>query len=170
MRRSFPCTCPTRRRPTSARLSRKRCARAPSSRHRVVSKEDALRRFKQNFGALAEAAGDLAANPLPASVEVRLRPNANPAAGRVARAEGCGARRRRRRALRPPMDSAADARRRRRPRWRLRARGAARVCGRADGGQRRPARACSPGAKRFTSCSSSARRSPTSAVRSSSRD
>ena len=43
-----------------------------------VSKEDALRRFKQNFGALAEAAGDLSANPLPASVEVRLRPNANP--------------------------------------------------------------------------------------------
>ena len=44
----------------------------------VVSKEDALRRFKQNFGALAEAAGDLTANPLPASIEVRLRPNANP--------------------------------------------------------------------------------------------
>ena len=45
----------------------------------LVSKEDALRRFKQNFGTLAEAAGDLTANPLPASVEVRLRPNANPA-------------------------------------------------------------------------------------------
>jgi len=45
----------------------------------VVSKDDALRRFKQNFGTLAEAAGDLAANPLPASVEVRLRSNANPA-------------------------------------------------------------------------------------------
>jgi cell division transport system permease protein len=44
----------------------------------VVSKEDALRRFKQNFGTLAEAAGDLTANPLPASIEVRLRPNANP--------------------------------------------------------------------------------------------
>jgi cell division transport system permease protein len=44
-----------------------------------VSKEDALRRFKQNFGALAEAAGDVSANPLPASIEVRLRPNANPA-------------------------------------------------------------------------------------------
>jgi cell division transport system permease protein len=44
----------------------------------VVSKEDALRRFKQNFGVLAEAAGDLTANPLPGSVEVRLRPNANP--------------------------------------------------------------------------------------------
>ncbi len=43
-----------------------------------VSKEDALRRFKQNFGALAEAAGDLSSNPLPASAEVRLRPNANP--------------------------------------------------------------------------------------------
>jgi cell division transport system permease protein len=44
----------------------------------VVSKEDALGRFKRNFGALADAAGDLAANPLPASVEVRLRPNAHP--------------------------------------------------------------------------------------------
>jgi cell division transport system permease protein len=45
----------------------------------AVTKEDALRRFKQNFATLAEAAGDLSANPLPASVEVRLRPNANPA-------------------------------------------------------------------------------------------
>jgi cell division transport system permease protein len=44
----------------------------------IVSKEDALQRFKQNFGVLAEAAGDLTANPLPGSVEVRLRPNANP--------------------------------------------------------------------------------------------
>jgi cell division transport system permease protein len=43
-----------------------------------MSKEDALRRFKQNFGALAEAAGGLSSNPLPASIEVRLRPNANP--------------------------------------------------------------------------------------------
>jgi cell division transport system permease protein len=44
-----------------------------------VSKADALRRFKQNFGALAQAAGDLDSNPLPASLEVRLRPNAAPA-------------------------------------------------------------------------------------------
>ena len=44
----------------------------------AVSKEDALRRFKQNFATLAEATGDPAANPLPASVEVRLRQNANP--------------------------------------------------------------------------------------------
>ena len=43
-----------------------------------VSKEDALRRFKQNFGTIAEAAGDITGNPLPASLEVRLRPNANP--------------------------------------------------------------------------------------------
>lgn len=42
-----------------------------------VSKEEALRRFKQNFGALADAAGDVTANPLPASLEVRLRPGAN---------------------------------------------------------------------------------------------
>ncbi len=45
----------------------------------VVPKEEAFRRFKQNFGTLADAAGDLAANPLPASVEVRLRPNADAA-------------------------------------------------------------------------------------------
>lgn len=45
----------------------------------AVSKDEALRRFKQNFGTLAEAAGDLNANPLPASFEVRLRPNADPA-------------------------------------------------------------------------------------------
>jgi cell division transport system permease protein len=45
----------------------------------AVSKEDALRRFKQNFGTLADSAGDLGANPLPASVEVRLRPAAHPA-------------------------------------------------------------------------------------------
>jgi cell division transport system permease protein len=44
----------------------------------TVSKQDALRRFKQNFGRLAEAAAELPANPLPASLEVRLRPNADP--------------------------------------------------------------------------------------------
>jgi cell division transport system permease protein len=43
-----------------------------------VSKEDALRRFKQNFSTLADAAGDPSASPLPASLEVRLRTNANP--------------------------------------------------------------------------------------------
>jgi cell division transport system permease protein len=45
----------------------------------MVSKEEALRRFKQNFSALADAAGELAANPLPASFEVRLQPGATPA-------------------------------------------------------------------------------------------
>lgn len=44
----------------------------------AVSKEDALKRFRQNFSTLAETTGDLPANPLPASIEVRLRPNANP--------------------------------------------------------------------------------------------
>ena len=44
-----------------------------------VSKEEALRRFKQNFSALADATG-LDANPLPASFEVRLRSNADPTA------------------------------------------------------------------------------------------
>jgi cell division transport system permease protein len=45
----------------------------------AVSKDEALRRFKQNFGTLAEMAGDVNANPMPASIEVRLRPNADPA-------------------------------------------------------------------------------------------
>jgi cell division transport system permease protein len=44
----------------------------------AVSKADALKRFKQTFATLADAAGDLPANPLPASLEVRLRANANP--------------------------------------------------------------------------------------------
>jgi cell division transport system permease protein len=59
----------------------------------AVSKDDALKRFKQNFAALAEAAGDLPANPLPASIEVRLKGNANPSevaalADRAARLAG----------------------------------------------------------------------------------
>jgi len=45
----------------------------------IVSKEEALRRFEQNFAALAEAARALPANPLPASIEVRLRPGSSPA-------------------------------------------------------------------------------------------
>ena len=45
----------------------------------VVSKDEALRRFKENFGALADSAADLPSNPLPESVEVRLRPDAEPA-------------------------------------------------------------------------------------------
>jgi cell division transport system permease protein len=45
----------------------------------MVSKEEALRRFKENFSALAEAAGELPSNPLPASIEVRLRQDADPA-------------------------------------------------------------------------------------------
>lgn len=45
----------------------------------LISKEEALRRFKENFGALAEATSDLEENPLPASIEVRLVPGANPA-------------------------------------------------------------------------------------------
>src|SRR5437764_6934493 len=43
----------------------------------VVSKDEALRRFKNNFGELATAAQDLPENPLPASIEVRLVANAN---------------------------------------------------------------------------------------------
>src|SRR6476620_214075 len=45
----------------------------------LVSKDEALRRFKQNFSALAAAIGDMDRNPLPASVEVRLAPDADPA-------------------------------------------------------------------------------------------
>lgn len=43
----------------------------------VISKDDALRRFKLHFGALAAASGDIPDNPLPASIEVRLIPNAD---------------------------------------------------------------------------------------------
>jgi len=44
----------------------------------TISKDEALRRFKQNFGALAQATGDLQENPLPASIEVRLVADADP--------------------------------------------------------------------------------------------
>ena len=59
----------------------------------VVSKEEALLRFKQNFAALAEAAAEMTSNPLPASVEVRLRPGADPVeveklAGKMAASPG----------------------------------------------------------------------------------
>ncbi len=46
----------------------------------VVSKEEALRRFRQNFSALADATTGTEGNPLPSSLEVRLRSNADPAA------------------------------------------------------------------------------------------
>ncbi len=42
--------------------------------HEYVSKADALARFKQTFGDLAAAVDGLSGNPLPASLEVRLRP------------------------------------------------------------------------------------------------
>ena len=76
--------------PTSGRPSSRRSAQsAVVSALESVSKEDALHRFKQNFATLAEAAGDLPANPLPASIEVRLRPNANPSdVGRARRQSG----------------------------------------------------------------------------------
>jgi cell division transport system permease protein len=46
-----------------------------------VSKADALVRFKQTFGDLSGAIDTLGENPLPASVEVRLKPGAEAAAG-----------------------------------------------------------------------------------------
>src|SRR6185436_17592419 len=45
----------------------------------TVSKDEALKRFRRNFGDLAAAVGDLPENPLPASIEVRLLPAADPA-------------------------------------------------------------------------------------------
>lgn len=42
--------------------------------HEYVSKADALARFKQTFGDLAAAVDGIGTNPLPASLEVRLRP------------------------------------------------------------------------------------------------
>src|SRR6188768_508898 len=45
----------------------------------TISKAEALNRFKKNFGELAAAAGELPENPLPASIEVRLLPTADPA-------------------------------------------------------------------------------------------
>jgi cell division transport system permease protein len=44
----------------------------------VITKEEALRRFKQNFGSLAEATDGLPENPLPASIEVRILSSAHP--------------------------------------------------------------------------------------------
>jgi cell division transport system permease protein len=44
--------------------------------HEYVSKSDALARFKQTFGDLASTVDSLGDNPLPASIEVRLRPGA----------------------------------------------------------------------------------------------
>ena len=46
-----------------------------------VSKAEALVRFKQTFGDLSGAIDTLGENPLPASVEVRLKPGAEAAAG-----------------------------------------------------------------------------------------
>jgi cell division transport system permease protein len=42
--------------------------------HEYVSKSDALARFRQTFGDLAAAVDGVGGNPLPASLEVRLRP------------------------------------------------------------------------------------------------
>jgi len=49
--------------------------------HEYVSKAEALRRFKQTFGDLATAVDNVGGNPLPASVEVRLRPGATAGSG-----------------------------------------------------------------------------------------
>jgi cell division transport system permease protein len=49
--------------------------------HEYVSKGDALLRFKQTFGELAAAVDGLGDNPLPASIEVRLRPGPGAGAG-----------------------------------------------------------------------------------------
>jgi cell division transport system permease protein len=49
--------------------------------HEYVSKADALSRFKQTFGDLAAAVDGAGGNPLPASLEVRLRPGPGVSAG-----------------------------------------------------------------------------------------
>jgi cell division transport system permease protein len=49
--------------------------------HEYVSKSDALARFKQTFGDLAAAVDGVGGNPLPASLEVRLRPGPGVSAG-----------------------------------------------------------------------------------------
>jgi cell division transport system permease protein len=49
--------------------------------HEYVSKADALSRFKQTFGDLATAIDGVGNNPLPASLEVRLRPGPGVSAG-----------------------------------------------------------------------------------------
>jgi cell division transport system permease protein len=51
------------------------------STHEYVSKADALIRFKQTFGDLAVAIDGLGDNPLPASIEVHLRPGPGATAG-----------------------------------------------------------------------------------------
>ena len=49
--------------------------------HEYVSKADALLRFKQTFGDLSGTIETLGGNPLPASIEVRLKPDAGASAG-----------------------------------------------------------------------------------------
>src|SRR5882672_7222005 len=49
--------------------------------HEYVSKPDALARFKQTFGDLAAAVDGVGSNPLPASLEVRLRPGPGVSSG-----------------------------------------------------------------------------------------
>ena len=49
--------------------------------HEYVSKTEALARFKQTFGDLAAAVDGVGGNPLPASLEVRLRPGPGTGAG-----------------------------------------------------------------------------------------
>src|SRR5881392_3160988 len=59
-------------------------ALAPSplvAAHEYVSKSAALARFKQTFGDLAAAVDGVGGNPLPASLEVRLRPGPGVSAG-----------------------------------------------------------------------------------------
>jgi cell division transport system permease protein len=49
--------------------------------HEFVSKADALARFKQTFTDLSNAVDSLGENPLPASIEVRVRPGAAAGSG-----------------------------------------------------------------------------------------
>jgi cell division protein FtsX len=102
-----------------------------SDRREYVSKTQALTRFRNQFADLASLTDDFDDNPFPASVEVRVRPDA----ARIGRADTLvRSLARRRRALRPRMAYPnVDGPRRGTPRW-IRARLVDGVCG---GGDRR---------------------------------
>jgi cell division transport system permease protein len=61
---------------TRTTLARDLGAHAAVAEVSYVSKDDALQRFRQDFPELSDVAGSLDTNPFPASLEVRLRPEA----------------------------------------------------------------------------------------------
>ncbi len=61
---------------TRASIERDLGAHAAVAAVSYVSKDEALERFREDFPELSDVAGSLEANPFPASLEVRLRPEA----------------------------------------------------------------------------------------------